>query len=101
MPIDINMDIFIPVFRLSFEERHNKADLVHILIKCLSVIVELRFDIEDKTLQIISISIEGSDIQPIRLVRPLLLLFQGFQLFLQPLDFVSIGLVCSFTARLA
>ena len=65
------------------------------------MIVEFGFDMENKTLQIISISIKGSDIQPIRFVQPLLLLFQGFQLFSQPLDFVGIGLVCGFTATLA
>ena len=72
------MDVFVPFLRFSFEEGHNKLDFVHVLIKCLSMIVELRFDIEDKTLQIVSISIEGPDIQPVGLVWPLLLLFQGF-----------------------
>ena len=62
MPIYINVDVFITLLCLSFEEGHNKADFVHVLIECLSMIVELRLIIENKTLQINSVSIEGSDI---------------------------------------
>ena len=96
MPININVYIFIPLVCLPFEEEHYKADLVHVLIKCFPMIVKLRFDVQNKALKVISISIKGSDIQLIRLMWPLLLLFQSFQLFLQPLDLVGISLVGSF-----
>ena len=62
MPIDINVDIFIPLLRLAFEEGHNKTNLVHFLVERFLVIVELRFEIQNEALEVISISIEGSDV---------------------------------------
>src|SRR5205807_6105635 len=59
---------------------NDKPNLIHVFAKSLAVVVELRFDIKNKPVQIICITIKGTDIEAIRLVwSPLFL--ERFQLF--------------------
>src|SRR5437660_6501008 len=80
MLVDINMNILIPLLRITLKEGNDKPNLIHVFAKSLTVVVELRLDIKNKPVQIIYIAIKGTNIDAIWLVwSPLFL--ERFQLF--------------------
>src|SRR5437660_8156935 len=80
MLVDINMNILIPLLRITLEEGNDKPNLIHVFAKSLAVVVELLFDSNNKPVQIICIAIKGTDIEAIWLVSSPLFL-KRFQLF--------------------
>jgi len=68
MLVDINMDILILLLRITLKEGNDKSNLIHVFAKSLTVIVEFLFDIKNKPVQIIHITIKGTDIEVIWLV---------------------------------